>query len=499
MDDRYIEFDHIVKAFPGQKALDDVSFSIRKGEIHAIIGENGAGKSTLLNILHGVFPATSGTVKIDGKEAKFACIADAIDFGIAKVHQEIVSIPDMTVAENLFMGKEPGRYGIIDKKKMNGETEELLKRLNCDIRPTDRMGDLSAGQKQMISIAKALQVNATVISFDEPTASLSDKEVEVLFNIILDLKKKGITILYISHKMNEIFQMCDRSTVLRDGKMIRTIEMAGATRDEVIQAMVGRDISMFARRTMPCQKKGDKPTLQVKGLCGEMFKDISFDVYPGEILGFFGLIGAGRTEVMRAVFGADPYTAGQVILNDKELHCKQPRDAIAQGIALISENRKEEGILPNFDNKDNIALASLDKYMSGIMTNEKLKTKNAVEKGTMVGLKPNDPEFMTVSLSGGNAQKVILARWMSTDAQVMIFDEPTKGIDIGAKSEIYLLMEKMAAQGIAIIMVSSELTEIMGMSDRIIVMREGLISGELSKEEFSEENIMNYTVEGDMS
>ncbi len=494
--EKYIEFEHVGKTFPGQKALDDVSFSIRKGEIHAIIGENGAGKSTLLNILHGVFPATTGEIRIDGKAVKFAEIADAIDAGIAKVHQEIVSIPDMTVAENLFMGKEPGRYGIIDKKKMNQDTETLLKRLNCNIQPTDRMGDLSTGQKQMVSIAKALEVNATVISFDEPTASLSDKEVETLFGIIHDLKEKGITILYISHKMNEIFQMCDRATVLRDGKYIKTIEMAKTTRDEVIQAMVGRDISLFAKRTMPCQKKGTEPVLRVDGLCSDLFNQISFDLYAGEILGFFGLVGAGRTEVMRAIFGADPYTKGSVILNGKEIHCKSPHEAIERGIALISENRKEEGILPNFDNKDNISLASLKKYMSGIVINDNKKKQNALEKGKQVGMKPNDPAFMTVSLSGGNAQKVILARWMSTDATVMIFDEPTKGIDIGAKADIYLLMEKMAEQGVAIIMVSSELTEVMGMSDRIIVMRDGEITGELAKEEFSEQNILNYTVEG---
>lgn len=494
--EKYIEFEHVGKTFPGQKALDDVSFSIRKGEIHAIIGENGAGKSTLLNILHGVFPATTGEIRIDGKAVKFAEIADAIDAGIAKVHQEIVSIPDMTVAENLFMGKEPGRYGIIDKKKMNQDTETLLKRLNCNIQPTDRMGDLSTGQKQMVSIAKALEVNATVISFDEPTASLSDKEVETLFGIIHDLKEKGITILYISHKMNEIFQMCDRATVLRDGKYIKTIEMAKTTRDEVIQAMVGRDISLFAKRTMPCQKKGTEPVLRVDGLCSDLFNQISFDLYAGEILGFLGLVGAGRTEVMRAIFGADPYTKGSVILNGKEIHCKSPHEAIERGIALISENRKEEGILPNFDNKDNISLASLKKYMSGIVINDNKKKQNALEKGKQVGLKPNDPAFMTVSLSGGNAQKVILARWMSTDATVMIFDEPTKGIDIGAKADIYLLMEKMAEQGVAIIMVSSELTEVMGMSDRIIVMRDGEITGELAKEEFSEQNILNYTVEG---
>ena len=389
--EKYIEFDHIGKTFPGQRALDDVSFSVRKGEIHAIIGENGAGKSTLLNILHGVFPATTGEIRIDGKTAKFSSVADAINFGIAKVHQEIVSIPDMTVAENLFMGKEPGKYGIIDKKAMNRNAEELLKRLNCDIKPTDRMGNLSTGQKQMVSIAKALEVNATVISFDEPTASLSDKEVETLFEIINDLKEKGITILYISHKMKEIFQICDRSSILRDGKYIKTIEMAKTTRDEVIQAMVGRDISLFAKRTLSCQKKGNVPMLKVEGLCSDRFNNINFELYPGEILGFFGLVGAGRTEVMRAIFGADSYDYGKIYLDQKEIRCRSPHEAIELGIALISENRKEEGILPNFNNKDNISLASLKKYMSGCVIDEKKKNKNALEKGEKVGLKPNDP------------------------------------------------------------------------------------------------------------
>ncbi|MDD2957130.1 MAG: sugar ABC transporter ATP-binding protein [Lachnospiraceae bacterium] len=495
--EKYIEFEHITKVFPGQKALDDLSFSVLKGEIHAILGENGAGKSTLLNILHGVFPATEGEIRIDGKKAEFSSIADSIEFGIAKVHQEIVSIPEMTVAENLFLGKEPSRHGIIDKKKMNLETEKLLGRLNCDIKPTDRMGELSTGQKQMVSIAKALETEAKVISFDEPTSSLSDKEVETLFQIIRGLKEKGITILYISHKMNEIFEICDRASILRDGMYITTLDMKKTDRDEIIRAMIGRDTAMFAQRTMPSQRKGEKPVLEVENLCGDAFENVSFQLYSGEILGFFGLVGAGRTEVMRVVFGADPYKSGKVLLNGKELHCRSPRDGINSGIALISENRKEEGILPNFNNMDNMSLPCLDKFMSGAVISTKKKMDNAKKKGSMVGLKPNEPEFMTASLSGGNAQKVILARWMSTDASVMIFDEPTKGIDIGAKAEIYLLMEKMAAAGIAIIMVSSELTEVIGMSDRIYVMRDGKMTMELKRNEFSEEKILNYTVEGD--
>lgn len=493
----YLEFQHITKIFPGQKALDDVSFSVNMGEIHAILGENGAGKSTLLNILHGAFGATSGEIIMDGQKLSFANTADAIRFGIAKVHQEIISVQDMTVAENLFLGREPSRRGFLNKKKMNADAERILGQLKSDIKPTDTMGSLSAGQKQMVAIAKALDGEAKLISFDEPTSSLSDAEVEVLFQIIRDLKSRGITILYISHKMSEIFALCDRATVLRDGKFISTMDMHKTTRDELIQAMVGRDISMFAQRSIPCQAQKDKVTLEVNGLCGQAYHDISFKLHKGEILGFFGLVGAGRTEVMRGIYGADKVTAGEVKLNGRTIHCKSPHGAIREGIALISENRKEEGIVPNFNNMDNMALPCLDKFRTGPLLNKPKKYKNAKERGGEVGLKPNDPEFMTVSLSGGNAQKVILARWLSTDAEVMIFDEPTKGIDIGAKADIYHLMEEMVREGKSIIMVSSELTEVMGMSDRIMVMRDGALTGEVQRDMFTEENILNFALEGE--
>lgn len=493
----YLEFRHITKLFPGQRALDDVSFSIEKGEIHAIIGENGAGKSTLLNILHGAFPATSGEIVIEETPIRFSGTADAIKYGISKVHQEIISIPEMTVAENLFLGKEPTKAGFIDHKKMNEETARILGRLQCSIKPTDRMGSLSTGQKQMVAIAKALEVNAKLISFDEPTSSLSDTEVSILFDIIRDLKKKGITILYISHKMSEIFSICDRATVLRDGKYIDTLRMDTATRDEIIHAMVGRDVALFAKRTIASQCQRDKVTLEVEHLSGTAFHDVSFQLHKGEILGFFGLVGAGRTEVVRTIYGADKKTSGTIRLNGKKINPTSPYDAIQAGIALISENRKEEGIVPNLSNKDNMSLPCLDKFRSGFLISEGKKFKNAKTQGQAVGLKPNDPEFMTVSLSGGNAQKVILARWMSNDAEIMIFDEPTKGIDIGSKAEIYQLMEKMAQKGMSIIMVSSELTEVMGMSDRILVMRDGYITAELDRKQFSEENILSYAVEGE--
>ena len=396
-----------------------------------------------------------------------------------------------------ILGKEPTAGIFLNKRKMNAEAERILGRLQTDIRPTDRMGSLSTGQKQMVAIAKALDGNVKLISFDEPTSSLSDAEVKVLFDIIADLKKSGITILYISHKMSEIFSICDRATILRDGKFINTVQMRSTTRDEIIHDMVGRDVSLFAQRTIPSQCQKDKVTLEVENLSGEMFHNVSFQLHKGEILGFFGLVGAGRTEVMRGIYGADKVTGGTVRLNGKTLKCSSPHDAIKAGIALISENRKEEGIVPNLNNMDNMALPCLDKFRSAMLINTHKKYENAKDKGGKVGLRPNDPEFMTMSLSGGNAQKVILARWMSTDATVMIFDEPTKGIDIGAKADIYHLMEQMAQEGMSIIMISSELTEVMGMSDRILVMRDGRLTAEIERGQFSEENILNYAVEGE--
>ena len=496
--EKYIEFQHITKIFPGQKALDDVSFSVKEGEVHALLGENGAGKSTLLNILHGMFPATEGKVFIEGKEVKFKNALDAIDFGIAKVHQEINVVPELTVAQNLMLGGEPQKGVLLDKKKMEQETQELLDRLGCDFKADDKVGSLSAGKKQMIQIAKALYRHAKVISFDEPTSSLSNAEVKTLFGIIRDLKAQGITILYISHKMDEIFEICDRASILRDGQYITTLNLADTTEEVLVQNMVGRDVSMFARRQKPPCADRSKVVLKVEHLSGPAgFEDISFELYKGEILGFFGLVGAMRTEVMRAIFGADKTYGGVVYYNGQKLpENRTPNTTVKMGIGLVSENRKEEGFVKNFNNADNIALASLKKYMKGIFVNRKIKDDNALKVGKTVGLTPNDPEFMTVSLSGGNAQKVILAKWLSTDADILIMDEPTKGIDIGAKAEIYKLMEEIVASGKSIIMVSSEMTEVVGMSDRMLIMREGHLVGELERQEFEEERIITYAVGG---
>lgn len=494
--EKYIDFQHITKRFGGQTALDDVSFAIGQGEIHAIIGENGAGKSTLLNILHGVFPATSGTVRIGGESVYFHSISEANRFGIAKVHQEINSIPEMTVADNLLLGNEPSSVGFLNRKEMNRQAQVILDKLHCDFSATEKMYTLSTGQKQMVSIAKALYLNAKIISFDEPTASLSDAEAQVLFDIIHELRDNGITILFISHKLDEVFRMCGRATVLRDGRYIDTFSLKDTGRDEIIQAMVGRDVSMFARRTRPSRNNPDKTVLSVENLSGKGFRNVSLTLHEGEILGMFGLVGAGRTETIRAIYGANRLDEGTVKLGGESKVFRTPNRAVQHGIALISENRKEEGILPNLNNMDNIALSSLKKYRRGPFLSNRAKFDSAEEVGATVGLTPNDPLFMTSSLSGGNAQKVILARWIETDAKIMIFDEPTKGIDIGSKAEIYRLMEDMVEAGKSILMISSELTEIIGMSDRILVMHEGGIVAEIMREDFSEERILHYAMEG---
>lgn len=495
-DEKYIEFNQISKSFVGQKALEDVTFTIRKGEIHAIMGENGAGKSTLLNLLHGVFQPTAGSISINHEKTQFANVHESINAGICKVHQEINVVPEMTVMENLMLGYETVKYGFLDKKNMYQKTQDILEKLKCDFLPSDKIQDLSAGHKQMIQIARALLVDARIISFDEPTASLSDNEVEILFGIMRELNEQGITILYISHKLDEVFKMCDRATILRDGQYIQTFEMKMTGREELIRSMVGRDVSMFAKRTKPSCADLDTTVLEVKNLSGRTFWDIDFRLHQSEILGFFGLVGAQRTEVMRTLFGADKKVGGKILLNGKIIESKSPHNAIENGIALVSENRKEEGFIKAFSNSKNIAMASLTKFLRWGFVNQKAMDENAVEKGKYVGLYPNDPYFLTNHLSGGNVQKVILAKWLSTDADVIILDEPTKGIDVGAKTEIYKLMEELVKRGKSIILVSSELTEVMGMSDRMIIMNEGRMAGELKNDEFTEKGILSLAIGG---
>lgn len=492
----YIQFRDLTKIFPGQKALDHVSFSIAKGEIHAVLGENGAGKSTLLNVLHGVFPASSGDIVINGKKVYFAEARDAIDFGIAKVHQEINLVGDMSVMDNLLLGKEPVRGPFLDRSRMMKETQRLLDTLQCRFTPLSPVRSLNVGEKQMLQVAKALHMEASVVSFDEPTSSLSKREVDALFRVIRELKARGITVIYISHKLDEIYELCDRATILRDGSCVGTYSLTELHKDELIRKMVGRDVAIFAKRHKPTRVETGEEVLRVAGLCGAAgFSDVGFSLHRGEILGFFGLVGAKRTEVMRGIFGADPLSAGTVELHGKRIGNAMPSEAVANGIAMIPENRKEHGFVKDFNNMDNIALAALRRFdAAALFQSRRRKIQNSLDKGGKVGLSPNDPHFMTNSLSGGNQQKVILAKWLSTDAEVFIFDEPTKGIDVGAKAEIYALMEDLVEHGKSIIMVSSELPEVIGMSDRIIVMRSGRVVAEVAREDFTEDLLLKYAV-----
>ena len=488
-----IEFRNITKAFPGVRALDDVSFAVKSGEVHALLGENGAGKTTLLNILHGVYSQYKGNVLLNGEMVAFASPSKAIEAGIAKVHQEINLVYELTVAQNIALGYEPRKFGLIDYDRMNSETGVILQMLGCRFEPTMQVKILSAGEMQMIGIAKALYHNASVISFDEPTTALTNKETQQLFKIIKSLKDRGITILYVSHKLDEVFQIADRATVLRDGRFVDTYSTDEITKEELIRAMVGRYVSSYAvRLSPPCVE--EEELLRVKALCSPAFEDVSFSLRRGEILGFAGLVGSGRTEVMRCIFGADPILSGEISVKGKAVHYSHPEKALKNGIGLLPENRKTQGFVRHMSNADNIGLASLGKFVRWHLLNHQSKRENCLKYMDEMNLTPRDPDYTTNNLSGGNQQKVVLSKWLSTGADILIFDEPTKGIDVGAKADIYKLMEDLVAQGKSIIMVSSELPEVIGMSDRVVVMHEGRMAAVLNREELSEEIILRHAM-----
>lgn len=491
-----IVFDHVRKEFPGVVALKDVSFSVKKGEVHALLGENGAGKSTLLNILHGVFTATSGKILLDGQPANYTSPYEAIEKGVIKVHQEVQVVENLNVAQNIALGFERTKAGLLDYKDINARVDEILKDLGCSFRSVDSVAGLGVGDLQMMAIAKSLYHNADVISLDEPTSALSTTEIEKLFEIVRELKKKGLTIIFISHKLDEIFEIADRITILRDGEYVGTKVIKETNKAELIRMMVGRDVSEYAVRLQPPCVDHSKVVFEARNLRGKTFRDISFKVYQGEILGFAGLVGARRTEVMRAIFGADPLYEGEIYVNGRRVVNKSPEDALVNGIGLISEDRKREGFIPSMDNRMNMNMAVLKNFRNKGFLNQKGLLANFEKFAESVHLNIRNPEHLTKNLSGGNQQKVIVAKWLATNVDLLIFDEPTKGVDVGAKSEIYKLMEEFVASGKTIIMVSSEMTEVIGMSDRIIVMREGHITGELTdKSEFEGEIILAHAME----
>lgn len=491
MGDVILTMKGIDKSFPGVHALDHVDLEVRKGEVHALMGENGAGKSTLMKVLTGIYHKDSGTITYEGKEVEFSNPREAQEAGIVIVHQELNMLGHLTVAQNIFIGREFMKGKLIDDKKMNEEAKKLFNQLGIDIDPTETMSRLTVGKQQMCEIAKAISHDAKVIIFDEPSAALTEAEIEELFKIIRDLRKKQLGIVYISHRMDEIKVITDRVTVMRDGGYVGTLITEECTKDDIINMMVGRVIYEDPKTESAVPK--DAPVvLKVEHLnAGRMVKDVSFELRKGEILGFSGLMGAGRTETARALFGADPKQSGDIYVNGEKVDIKNPQDAVKCGIGYLSEDRKRYGIVVDKTVAENSTMASLEFYMKGMFIDKKKENEAAQKYVDLLRTKTPGVDQLVVNLSGGNQQKVVIAKWLIRNCDILIFDEPTRGIDVGAKSEIYQLMNELAAEGKSIIMISSEMTEILRMSDRIIIMCEGRKTGELAIEEATQERIMH--------
>ncbi len=491
MGDIILTMKDIDKSFPGVHALDKVNLEIRKGEVLALMGENGAGKSTLMKVLTGIYKKDSGTIIYEGKEAEFHNTKEAQDAGIVIVHQELNMLGHLTVAQNIFIGREFMNGLKIDDQKMNEEAKKLFDKLNVDIDPAEMMSDLTVGKQQMCEIAKAVSFDAKVIIFDEPSAALSENEIEEMFKIINDLKSKDIAMVYISHRMDEIKVITDRVAVMRDGAYVGTLMTKDCTKEEIVNLMVGRTI-YETPKTHSTVSKDAPVVLKVEHLnAGKMVQDISFELRKGEILGFSGLMGAGRTETARALFGADQKTGGDIYVNGQKVMINTPEDAVRCGIGYLSEDRKRYGIVVQKTVAENTTMAAMHKFMKGLFIDKKKEEKTAKDYVELLGTKTPGVDQAVVNLSGGNQQKVVIAKWLTRDCDILIFDEPTRGIDVGAKNEIYKLMNKLTAEGKSIIMISSEMTEILRMSDRIIVMCEGRKTGELDISEATQENIMN--------
>ncbi len=493
-----IEMRGIDKSFGGNAVLKNAGFLLDDGEVHALMGENGAGKSTLMKILTGVYTKDAGQVIVDGKEVCYNNPQEAEKAGIVFIHQELNVLFDLTVEENMFLGKEIKKvFGICDRKAMRKRVQEILDMLGVDIDPTQRMDELSIGQQQMIEIAKALMVDAKVLIMDEPTAALTQSETEVLFKVVNSLRQKGVSIVYISHRMEEIFELCDRITILRDGTYIDTKRIADIDMNDIVKMMIGREIG--ERYPVRNSKIGDV-AFEVKNLnCPGAFENVSFEVRAGEVLGVSGLMGAGRTEIMQAIFGNMPNVTGQLFLDGKEIKNKNPQQAIQNGIGFITEDRKVEGLMLEESIMKNISLANLGRISNGGVINKK-KEQELVNKGIEeLRIRCFGPQHECNNLSGGNQQKVIFAKWIYTNPKVLILDEPTRGVDIGAKKEIYNIINELAAKGVAIIMVSSELPEVLGMSDKVMVVREGEVRGILNKEEANQESIMTLATGGELN
>ena len=493
MTDTILRVEEVSKGFPGVQALNEVSFELRKGEVHALVGENGAGKSTLMKILSGVYQPDKGKITYKGKEIHFQNARESAEAGIGIIYQELNLVPHLTVAQNIYIGREPRTLlGYIDDKKMNVDSKEILKKLNLDIDPSTRLNKLSISKQQMVEIAKALSKDSEILIMDEPTSALTETEIDELFKVIHSLRDRGVGIIYISHRLDELKHIVDRITVFRDGHYIATSDYASITMEEIINKMVGRKLeNMFpVRHNVPTDKK----LLEVRHIVRNgILKDISFDLFEGEILGIAGLMGAGRSELARAIFGADPINSGDVLRDGKKLKIRSPSDAIRHGIAYLSENRKEEGLAVKMRLDQNVTMANVaevSKRFGIISRAQELKaTKEYVEE-----LSIRTPSLVQVinNLSGGNQQKVVVAKWLFRDSRILFFDEPTRGIDVGAKYAIYELIERLARQGVGVVVISSELPEIIGMTDRVLVLHEGRLTATLRTKDTSQEEILNY-------
>ena len=490
-----LEMKNISKSFGATKALQGIDFKLEHGEIHALLGENGAGKSTLIKVLGGIHQPDTGSIEIEGKPVKISSVQDAQEAGIGIIHQEIVLVPYLTVTENIFLGREiKTRFGTKNMKLMNEKAKKMTENLGLYIDVTTPVGELSIAQQQMVEIVKAISFNIRILVMDEPTSSLSDEEVEKLFVTMRKLVEQDVSIIYISHRMEELYAVTDRITVMRDGTYVGTVDTDKTNTDELVSMMVGRSLTNYYTRTYNDMKE---EVLRVEGLTRKkVFQDVSFTVHSGEILGFSGLVGAGRSEIMQAIFGNDPYDSGTIYLNGEQVRFKNSQEAIKKGIAMVPEDRKKQGLTLINSVGFNITLASLDSVRNGIFLSE-LKRNDVISHHMKdLSIKAASKDIAVSSLSGGNQQKVVLAKWLATGPKLLILDEPTRGVDVGAKAEIYSIINDLAAQGMAIILISSELPEIINMCDNVCVVRSGRIVGRLNWKELDQEEIMHYATGG---
>ncbi len=480
---------NITKTYPGVIALNEASLEVREGEVHALIGENGAGKSTLIKVITGAIEPDSGVIEFEGKEYTHMTPIISRGAGIEAIYQEFNLAPSLTVAENIFLGSKANKGMVVDFKKLYGEAEKVLKNFRVTINPKTLVKELSVAYMQLVEIAKAIARNAKLLIMDEPTAPLTDDEVENLFELIAQLKKRGVSIIYISHRLDELFEVSDRVTVMRDGEVIVTKQTEEMTKEDLIYYMVGRKM----KETYPVRESEyGEEVLKVDNISGNGLSPISFTLRRGEVLGFAGLVGAGRTELVRLVFGADPKEGGRVYIEGKETNIRTPKDAVKAGIGLVAEDRKAQGVLLRLPIKTNITISILERLSKLGVVNSRAEAECVNKYKDVLSIKTPSVEQLVGNLSGGNQQKVALSKWLASESKVLIFDEPTRGIDVGAKQEIYQLINRLASEGMGIIIISSEMEEILGMSDRIMILAEGELAGELKKEEFSQTTILKY-------